>query len=301
MKEQTQGRQDPKTSTKSAPTSPSSTATTQTSFGTTGRAQDGVARAAQSKTGRQQLAHGQGSPSVVTIAGQERSASWTPQQHLAGLSREPRAALEGKTPRDLFTHGLPICQALKADRAGTKVLLLAELTRLWRAVKVGDAKTWEDQDSLQDAVDDIIELFPTMKLEEVMQAFKGVRQGKVKLFGRLDTPTLLEALRAYEDQHTTTYREAAHRQPPPVETAAWEHRPAGPGTITIDEALKRLKASLPRRRKTLEELGGHVHLTTEDIQTIEAHATQTKAEDTDAAAQAARPGTQPPHPTEGSE
>lgn len=212
-----------------------------------------------------------------------------------------REALDGKTPAELFKHGLPICQALKADRPGTKVLLLAELTRLWRAVKVGDAKTWTDQESLQDAVDDVVELYPTMKLEEVLACFKQIRQGRVKLFGRLDTPTLLEALGKYEDQHTTTYREAQHKQPPKVETAAWEHRPAGPGTISVDEALKRLKDALPRRRKTLEELGGHIHLTAEDINTIENHATQTQAEDTHAAQAAARPGTQPPHPTQGSE
>lgn len=209
--------------------------------------------------------------------------------------------MAGKTPAQLFEHGLPICQALKANKHDTKVLLLAELTRLWRSVKVGDAKTWADQESLQDAVDDICELFPTLKVEEVLQCFKTIRQGNVKLFGRLDTPTLLEALREYESRHTTTYRENMHKRPAVVETAAWEHRPAGPGTISVDEALKRLKAALPRRRKTLEELGGHIHLTAEDIHTIENHAKTTQAEDTHAAQAAARPGTQPPHPTQGSE
>lgn len=298
MKNKTQGRRDPKTSQKSATILQKSAATTPTSSGTTGRAQAGDAKAAQLRTGGQQLEHGRGSRSVVTIAGQERAASWTPQQHLHGLSRDPRAALENQTPAELFEHGLPICQAIKADKVGTKVLLLAELTRLWRAVKVGDAKTWGDQESLQDAVDDIVELHSTMKVEEALACFKQIRQGRVKLYGRLDTPTLLEALRDYEDRHTTTYREAMHSRPAKVETAAWEHRPAGPGTISVEEALKRLKASLPSRRKTLEELGGHIHLTPEDIQQIEHHATQTKKENTDPAQATAGPGPQPPHPTQ---
>lgn len=89
--------------------------------------------------------------------------------------------MAGKTPAQLFEHGLPICQALKANKHDTKVLLLAELTRLWRSVKVGDAKTWADQESLQDAVDDICELFPTLKVEEVLQCFK-ITADSIKLF-----------------------------------------------------------------------------------------------------------------------
>lgn len=198
---------------------------------------------------------------------------------MSGLASDPRGALAGRTPLDLFATGLPICQALKADPARTRMLMLAELARTWKAVKVGDAKTWEGQAELQDAVEDVAELFPTLKLEEYMQALKDIRQGRAKLWGRLDTPTLIEALHNYEDQHTTTYRENMHRKPTTVETAAWEHRPAGPGTITMAEAFKRLKASLPTRRKTLEELGGHVHLTAEDLQQIEQHGQATQDPD----------------------
>jgi hypothetical protein len=181
------------------------------------------------------------------------------------------------------------------------VLLLAELARTWKAVKVGDAKTWDSQEALQDAVDDVLELFPTMKAEEVLQVLKDIRQGRVKLFGRLDTPTLVEALRAYEDRHTVTFREQQHRQPPPVETAAWEHRPAGPGTIPVGEALARLKASLPSRRKTLEELGGHVHLTAQDLQELDQHAqAQTQSPDPEATAPSAGHDPQQVHPAAGS-
>ena len=220
---------------------------------------------------------------------------------MSGLASDPRGALANRTPLDLFRTGLPLCQAIKANPKGTRVLLLGELARTWKAVKVGDAKTWEGQDALQDAVDDVLELFPTLKAEEVLQVFKDIRQGRVKLFGRLDTPTLVEALRNYEDRHTVTFREQQHRQPPPVETAAWEHRPAGPGTIPVGEALARLKASLPSRRKTLEELGGHVHLTTEDLQQIEQHAqSQKQSHQPEATAQSAGHDPQQVHPAAGS-
>lgn len=226
-----------------------------------------------------------------------RPANWTPAQHLTGLAADPRGSIAGRKPSELFATGLPICQALKANPKGTRVLMLGELARTWKAVKVGDAKTWEGQPELQDAVDDVLELFPTLKLEEYMQALKDIRQGRVKLFGRLDTPTLVEALHAYEDRHTTTYREAMHRQPPPAETAAWEHRPPGPGTISVSEALARLKASLPTRKKTLEELGGHVHLTEQDLRDIEQHG---KEADTEAAPEGAGPDSQQVYPAPGS-
>lgn len=229
-----------------------------------------------------------------------RAANWTPEQHLSGLASDPRAAIAGRTPLELFSTGLPLCQALKADGRATRVLLLAELARTWKAVKVGDAKTWDSQEALQDAVDDVLEIFPTLKVEEVLQALKDIRQGRAKLFGRLDTPTLLEVLRNYEDRHTTTFREQQHHKPPTVETAAWEHRPAGPGTIPVSEALARIKAMLPTRRKTLEELGGHVHLTAEDLKAIQEHEqSQNENPDPQTAAQSAGPNTQPVRPAPG--
>ena len=191
-----------------------------------------------------------------------------------GLAADPRAAIAGRSPQELYATGLPICQALKADPVATRVFMLAELTRIWKAVKVGDAKTWTDQDSLQDAVDDVLEIFPTLKLEEYLHALKLIRQGSVKIWGRLDTPTLLEALRDYESRHTITYRTQQNQQRPSlVETAALEgaHRP---GTLDLGTALRRVSKELPRPRKTLEELGGHLHLTAEDLQQIEDHQKQ---------------------------
>lgn len=177
--------------------------------------------------------------------------------------------MANRTPAQLFAEGLPIAQALRADSRATRVLLLAELARTWRAVKVGEAKTWATQEDLQDAVDDVLEIFPTLKVEEVLRVLRDIRQGRIKLFGRLDTPTLVEALRTYEDQHTTTYREAAHRQPPTVETAAIDTTPE-PGTMTVAEGLRRIAQELPRRRKLLAELPPTGTLTADEVQTLSA-------------------------------
>lgn len=96
----------------------------------------------------------------------------------------------------------------------TKVLLLSELTRTWKGVAVGESKTWKDQEAIQDVVDEVCEIFPTMKLEEILLVFRAIRRGEVNIYGRLDTPTLIEQLRKYEDTYTTTFREAAARQKP---------------------------------------------------------------------------------------
>lgn len=156
------------------------------------------------------------------------------------------------------------------------MLLLAELARTWRAVKVGEGKTWSDQEDLQDAVDDLLDIFPSMKVEEVLQVLQNIRRGLVKLFGRLDTPTLVEAVRSYEDQHTTTYREAAHCQRMEVETAALDVEPA-PGTMTVSEALKRIAQDLPRRRKVLADLPRTGGLTVDEVQTLTAAQDEARA------------------------
>ena len=77
-----------------------------------------------------------------------------------------------------FREGLPVCQANKADMEQTRLFLLTQLATLWRSVKVGDAKTWSDQRDLQTVVEDIIEDFPSMKLEEIALCFKAIRKAR---------------------------------------------------------------------------------------------------------------------------
>ena len=71
--------------------------------------------------------------------------------------------MEGITPNAAFNEGFVLHTALKARKAEVKVLLLAELERLTRHLNA--TRTFQTQTDLQDAVDDICEVFPTLKLE----------------------------------------------------------------------------------------------------------------------------------------
>lgn len=178
------------------------------------------------------------------------------------MTNDPRSAVATINPEQAYRQGLPICQAVSASRKTTKLLLLAELGRLWRAVKVGDARTWTQQEDLQDTVDDILEIFPTMKVEEVLLVFKRIRQGEIPIYGRLDTPTVMEALRSHESAHTIPLREVTSRE---IHTAALDIAPHREGAMTIAEALGKIGREMRGRKKTLEELGGHLHLTQEEL------------------------------------
>ena len=87
-------------------------------------------------------------------------------------------------------------------------MLLDKLERLVRHVNA--TRTFQSQSDLQDAVDDICELFPSMKLEELLLAFKYIRQGRYELYGNFTTNTLLDCIRKYEMSNTVTYREQEH-------------------------------------------------------------------------------------------
>ena len=89
-----------------------------------------------------------------------------------------------------------MCLANKTNKLKLRVLLLAELERLVRHVSA--TRTFQTQTYLQDAVDDICELFPSMKVEEILTAFKHIRQGRYQLYGNFTTNTLLDCIRKYE-------------------------------------------------------------------------------------------------------
>jgi len=134
----------------------------------------------------------------------------TQAQRLSGLISNTRKIMEGMTPAKAFEDGLTLHTALRLKRQETKVLLLGELERLVRHVNA--TRTFQTQTDLQDAVDDICEVFPTMKLEEILTAFKYIRQGRFELYGNFTTNVMLDCLRKYEDENTTTMREQKHQQ-----------------------------------------------------------------------------------------
>ena len=259
---------DPATSMRSATTLTRSAEPIRNNSTTTGPAPDGAENLARSGTGGPPLAPGR---DRRIVGGLLRPDNWTPASALAGLINDPRGAIADRSPADLYRTGLSIHDALKVDRRSTKILLLAELGRLWRAVKVGDAKTWDGQEALQDAVDDLVEIFPSMKIEEVLKVFQMIRRGEVKIYGRLDTPTLLDAVRNYEDTHTTTIREnyRPHLEIQDVQTNALDAAPARAGQMTVIDALRRIAREMPAPRRTLEDLGGHLHLTEAEVLAIE--------------------------------
>lgn len=132
----------------------------------------------------------------------------TPQKHLSGLVSNPRSAAQ-LSPVKAYQQGLSLSSALKTDNTKTKVMLLAELERLTRHVSA--TRTFANQEDQQDAVDDICELFPSMKVEEVLNAFKQIRQGRFELYGNFTTNVLLDCIRAYELQNTVQFREEEHQ------------------------------------------------------------------------------------------
>ena len=116
--------------------------------------------------------------------------------------------MAGMTPQLAYRKGFSMSLALKAQKKELKILLLAELERLARHVNA--TRTFQTQTDLQDAVDDICELFPSLKVEEILTAFKHIRQGRFQLYGNFTTNTLLDCIRQYDMQNTVPMREQEH-------------------------------------------------------------------------------------------
>lgn len=121
------------------------------------------------------------------------------------------------TPEIAYNEGFSMSLANQKQPAQLRVMLLAELERLTRHVNA--TRTFQTQTDLQDAVDDICELFPSLKVEEILTAFKHIRQGRYKLFGNFTTNTLLDCIRKYDLENTVPMREQEHKERKQVYTA----------------------------------------------------------------------------------
>ena len=108
-----------------------------------------------------------------------------------------------------------------------------------------------------DAVEDILEVFPSLKVEEVMLCFKYIRQGRYELYGSLNSSSLMKCLHAYELASTIPLREQKHKALEPYTN----------GMIDWKQLSEALIVDQPKR--TLEELGGYVHVTEQDLKDIE--------------------------------
>ena len=207
----------------------------------------------------------------------ENNKHWTPPAQLHGQTNEVATrranqlanvlqltpeAVQALRPITAYTNGLTIHTALGVDRAKTKLWLLAQLTRLWHSIGLPPEKTWRDQTALEMAVDDITALFPSMKMEEIAVVFQRIRTGVTKLYGRLDTAVLCDAIREYEMEYTVTFRENHHnaRREEPAQTQ--RHGCAQ----SLTHAIANL--DLPRRRKVYAELNGPRNLSPDEVQML---------------------------------
>jgi len=175
-------------------------------------------------------------------------------QHVLGLVERMDSVARDLSPQKAFDKGLVIQSAQRVDKESTNMLLLSQLERLVRAVNA--TRSFQSQSDLQDAVMDVIEIFPSLKLEEILLCFKYIRQGKYELYGNLTTNTLIKCLHNYEIEHTVPMRENKHKERRPYSNAMidWQR---------LSDAIV-----LPTEKKTLEEAGGSVHLTLEDFNEI---------------------------------
>ena len=133
--------------------------------------------------------------------------------HLDGLILAADNIARDLNPNDAFKKGMIIQTAKAVGLTPVRMLLLSQLERLVRAVNA--TRSFQTESDLQDAVDDIMEIFPSLKVEEILLCFKYIRQGKYELYGNLTTNTLIKCLHNYEIEHTVPLREQQHREQQP--------------------------------------------------------------------------------------
>jgi len=176
------------------------------------------------------------------------------QTHLTGLIKAVDSVARNLTTKEAFNDGLIIQSANKVDGSSTRALLYSQIEKLVRSVNA--TRGFQTEGDIQDAVEDIIEIFPSLKMEEILLCFKYIRQGKYELYGNLTTNTLIKCLHNYEIEHTVPLREQQHREQKPYVNGMIDWK-------RLSEAIV-----LPKEKKTLEEAGGSVHLTLEDFNEI---------------------------------
>lgn len=128
------------------------------------------------------------------------------------------------TPADAWHHGTNLAQAVRLHPSEVRAWIYAEVAKLCKDVDATKTITTDEQ--LQFTCRAILDDHPTIKVEEVRAAFDMVRMGKFgKLYERLKTAEILDALRRYEGEIRTDILE--------------QQRPAR----TFEQSLQRLKLS----------------------------------------------------------
>lgn len=91
---------------------------------------------------------------------------------------------------------------MKIDKQHEQAVRLWIVTEVGKLVRDIDAnKTLQSDEELTFCCRSIIDDFPTLKIEEIRACFDMIRQGKFgKLYERLKTPEIMDALRWYESE-----------------------------------------------------------------------------------------------------
>ena len=115
------------------------------------------------------------------------------------------------TPALAWQGGTNLQRAAKEMPNETRAWLVAEVGRLCRDVDAN--KTLTTNDDFIFTCRAILEEFPAIKLEEVRVAFDMIRKGQlIKMYERLKTAEILEALRTYEGNIRTEILETQHKE-----------------------------------------------------------------------------------------
>lgn len=92
-------------------------------------------------------------------------------------------------------------------------------------------------------MDDICDVFRTLKLEEIQYVIRRIRRGEIELYARLDTPTLMKALRDHDVNLTTAFRQSEQT------SRSMDIAPDS----QLAEVLREVADGLPREHLTLEQ------------------------------------------------
>jgi hypothetical protein len=175
--------------------------------------------------------------------------------HLDGLITLGSTISRIHSPKTAFKEGLTLQTAKKLDKRAVSILILTQLKRLVKAVNA--TRSFNDNEDMMDAVEDIIEVFPSLKVEEIMICFKYIRQGRYELYGSLNSSTLMKSLHAYEEANTIPMREQKHKALEPYINGMIDYK-------RLSEAL-----TVDQPKRSLEELGGYINVTEQDLKDIE--------------------------------
>ena len=174
---------------------------------------------------------------------------------LLGLTANVREIINNHKPKSAFDEGIVLQSADIHCKGDIRVLLISQLKLLDKAVKA--TRSFQSDEDYMVCIEDIIEVFPSLKVEEVLICFKHIRQGKYDLYGTLCTGSIIKSLHAYEEKYTIPFREQKH--------AAYE--PYINGMIDWQHISETVAFDQPKR--TLEDLGGYLHITPKDLKDIE--------------------------------